>query len=107
MAIGIFLGVYDIQTIAMTTLGSAVALLSMQFFVFQDRQDVLQLIICTFIVSVAVTYYFLQLRSKAKLEADLESLAQERDKLVTGLPEDTQVLILSTGQKTRQLLVSP
>ena len=101
MAIGIFLGVYDIQTIAMTTLGSAVALLSMQFFVFQDRQDVLQLIICTFIVFAAVTYYFLQLRTKAKLLAALESLAEERDKLVISLPEDTQVLILSQERKIR------
>ena len=106
MAIGILLGVYDIQTVAMTAVGTAIALASTHFFVFQDRLDVLQLIIGTLVVFTTVTAYFLQLRTKAKLLAGLENLANERDELVTGLPENTQVLILSKDRKTRQLLAS-
>ena len=107
MAIGILLGVYDIQTITMTTFGTAIAFVSMHFFVFQDRPEALQLIIGTFVVFATVTTYFLQLRTKAKLFADLENLTNERDELVTGLPDNIQVLILSKNRKTRELLASP
>ena len=89
MAIGILLGVYDIQTIAMATVGTAFALVSMHEFVYQEEPDVLQLIVTTFVVSAAVTYYFISLRTEAKLLARLESLAHERDRLITGLPEHT------------------
>ena len=63
IAIGILLGIYDIQTIAVTTVGTAIALVSMHFFVYQDKPDVLLLIVTTFAVCVAVTYYFISLRT--------------------------------------------
>ena len=89
MAIGILLGVYDIQTIAMTTAGTAFAFISMQEFVYQEESDALQLIVTTFVVLAAVTYYFISLRTEAKLLSRLEHLAYERDKLITDLPEHT------------------
>ena len=95
MAIGILLGVYDIQTIATTAIGTALALESMHFFVYQEETDILQLFVATFIVLAAVTYYIISLRTEAKLLARLESLAHERDEIITGLPEHTYVLVLS------------
>ena len=63
MAIGMLLGIYDLQTIATTTVGTAIALVSMHFFVYQEEPDVLQLIATTFVVFVTVTYYFISLRT--------------------------------------------
>ena len=75
MAIGVLLGMESRQSIAIVTVGTALAQIMMHLVVKQDSIEWLPLVLTSLLVFSATTAHFMHLHKFAKLQARLERCA--------------------------------
>ena len=95
LAVGIFLGIYERQTIVTVTLLTVMAQILIHKVAYQDEIELRNIMISTIFVFLCVTAHFMSLHQKSKLKQVITNLAEERDEFLRGLPEETQILVIN------------